>query len=149
MSAPSLEEKDEDDDDFAYDVPESKKGGKQVSDENKKVYVSVIDNLVERGARHMKGQILKVPVDEARANTLITHSFIARREDYQDVITDTTGQGLSRESLTKAEEKPEHDRAMKPGDVEKKDEKGAEGKGADLLKGKEDKKDKKAKKGKK
>jgi len=41
-----------------------------------KQYRSTIDNLVEKGARHLKGEILKVEVDDARAQALMNAGYI-------------------------------------------------------------------------
>jgi len=89
--------------------------------DTEKKYRSLIDKLVEKGAVHMKGQVLIVPIDEIRAKNLINAGYIEEVKEGED---------------KKAEEKvadvPEN--KMETGDNTKK--KDITGKGANLLKNK-------------
>lgn len=88
---------------------------------NEKKYKSLIQNLVEKGAVHAKGQILQVPIDDERAKNLINAGYI---EEVVEVEAKTP------EEEKKNLEAPEN--KMETG-ADKKD---ATGKGANLLKGK-------------
>jgi len=126
LSAPSDEDEDFPQD--GSDIPKTKEMMKMPEDK-KPVYVAVETGFTERQARHAKDQVIEVEMSPERAANLLKAGYIKLKEDKKEE--------------PKAEEKaiagPETDRAMKSEDSEKK---GAEGKGADLLKGK-DKKDKK------
>ena len=111
------------------DIPKTKEMMK-VPEEKKIVYLAAYTGFTERGARHAKDEELKMPITEERAKNLINAGAIKIKGEKEEPKPEE-----------KAVEGAPIDRSMKSGDTEKKE--SAEGKGADLLKGKKSKKEKK------
>jgi hypothetical protein len=86
-----------------------------------KKYIVSIDGFTEKGARHMKGDELKIAIDEDRAQALIKAGYITEKTEDKPV--------------EKVIEAPQQ-KIITGEDTEKK---GATGKGLDLLKGKKKK----------
>jgi hypothetical protein len=84
-----------------------------------KIYKSSIDNLIEGNARHLKGEILKVKIDDARAAALINAGYI------EEVVP---------ASAIKPEVKEAEAPIKKVITADEAETKGATGKGAGLLK---------------
>jgi hypothetical protein len=107
---------------LSFENDEDPEEKKESQGEKMVKYKSLIDNLVEKGARHLKGEELKVSIDAERAAALINAGYI---EEVVEVKEEVKPETKNIEAPIK--------KVITADDTDKK---GATGKGASLLKNK-------------